>query len=171
MLLPPHSYEVIMVANIMPAIAALLLGAGSGGSVRQDGIIVSTVAKSEWTPAGEVRLDLRTGRYDLRHAPSRLAPQAPVRITRGRLGSSELRPLRDAAAAARAEGLIHQACRDGGPPPQIVISNGGPEYLALSRSGERLEAHRDLGCWTEAAQYLEQLLEATFGHRARPPGR
>ena len=160
-----------MIANIMPALAALLLGAVPSAGARQEGTIVSTVANSEWTPAGQVRLDLRTGRYDLRHAPSRLAPQAPVRTSRGRLASSELQPLRAAAAKARAEGLVHEACRNGGPPPQIVISNGGPEYLALSRGGEHLEAHRDLGCWTEAAQNLEQLLEATFGHRARPPGR
>lgn len=155
-----------MTALTLLAIVAALTGAGGSG---QTGTVVASVANSEWTPPGEVSLDLRTGRYRLRHAPSRLAPSAPVRTTGGRLSKGELQPLRSAVAAARAQGLIEPVCRNGGPPPRVVISNGGPQHLVLIGGGRRLEAPGELGCWTEAAWNLDRLLEATFGWRARPP--
>jgi hypothetical protein len=143
-------------------------GGGGAGSTGARGRIVATVAHSEWTPPGEVSLDLRTGRYRLRLAPSRLAPSAPVRMTRGRLSAAELQPLREASAEARAQGLIHSACRDNGRPEQIVIGNGSTIHMRLTGGGAPLLAPGERGCWTEAATNLHRQLDATFGARARP---
>jgi hypothetical protein len=149
----------------------LLVALSPGGPPGERGRIEATVANSEWTPPGEVSLDLRTGRYRLRHAPARNAPSAPVHTTRGRLAAAELQPLRAAYAEARAEGLIEPICRNGGRPAEIVVSNGGLDYLVLTGGGRQLEAPRELGCWTQAARNLDALLEATFGWRARPQRR
>jgi hypothetical protein len=146
---------------------AMLAATGTGPAAAPTGTVTASVAHSEWTASGEVSLDLRSGRYRLRHQPSRITPRAPVPTTRGRLAASELQPIRSAYAQARAQGLTERVCLEGGRPPQLFLSNGGPQSMSLSGGGARIDAHSERGCWTEAAGNLQRLLEASFGWRAR----
>ncbi|HEX8192064.1 MAG TPA: hypothetical protein VF552_04125 [Allosphingosinicella sp.] len=157
-----------MIASLTPLLAALALSGAPAPASPRNATVVSSVANSEWTRSGEVSLDLRTGRYRLRHAPSRLTPDAPARFTRGRIGASDLEPIRAAFAAARAQGLVVTGdCSNG----QFIISNGGADHLVLTEGGSTMRADLSSGCFTEAAVALSRMLEDMFGPRARPPRR
>lgn len=164
--------ELIAVKILAPllALCALAACAGTAGGAStpaRSGAVAASVAHSEWSRSGYVTLELGSGRYRLIHQQSRMNPSAPVPTTSGRLAADELQPIRTAYAAARAEGLMLPACRNGGRAPQIVISNGGPRRLILDPEGARNEAPTERGCWTEPAIRLHEAVDAAFGARAR----
>jgi hypothetical protein len=128
--------------------------------------IVATVGHSEFCPAGNVRLDLRTGRYEFTpRAPRRVCDEPglerPVRT--GRLGSKRLAILRAASLRVMARGFQSEACRDGTQPKdEIIISNGGTPIILLTTGAGTGSALEDLTCWSEAATALHDLLDETF---------
>ena len=143
-------------------------GRSAGGAApgpQRSGTLIADVQMSEWTPPGQVALDLATGTYQLSPArPRRAARGAPPPASlRGTLGAAQLSELRAAVDAAQTEGL--DRCADGRTPPEIIVSNAGTPRLVLNRGGGISSASEDLGCWTDSAQRLHQLLERTFDSR------
>jgi hypothetical protein len=132
--------------------------------------VFATVEHSEWCPAGNVRLDLRTGRYALTHRAARLVCnkaglERPV-IT-GRLAGNRLAAARTAYRAAVEGGLTSPECRNGGRPKMIVITNAGPQMLVVATGRFTVAPPEDLSCWSEAAYALQRTLEEAF----RPPAK
>jgi len=127
--------------------------------------LVATIGHSEWCPAGNVRLDLASGRYQVTGtAPRRSCGTAglerPVRS-----GVLAGRPLREARAAFRratGESLTSRACRDGRQPEQIVISNGGDRIMLLTNGRRTEAAPEEQGCWSAAATALHAWLDRQF---------
>lgn len=133
--------------------------------------VLATVGQSEWCPAGNVRLDLRTGRYALTVKAPRLdcgkaSLERPVKM--GSLDSGRLEAIRKASSRAAVAGLEAPACRNGGRPETIVVSNGGTQILVLATGAAIASAPDELGCWSNAATALHRLLDETF---ARSGGR
>lgn len=126
--------------------------------------IVATVEHSEWCPAGNVRLHLRTGRYSLtRRAPRRVcgaAIERPVRT--GTLDRERLAAIRAAASRVVMEGFESPACEKGEKPEDIIVSNGGTPTLVLTTGFATGSAIDDLTCWSDAATALHDLLDETF---------
>src|SRR4051794_6834026 len=94
--------------------------------------VFSTVGHSEWCPAGNVILDLRTGRYTLTpRASRRVCNDATFErpVEKGRLGLDQLAAVRSAYLRGQTEGLT--VCRYGEQPKTVVISNGGVPILIL----------------------------------------
>ena len=136
--------------------------------------IVATVGHSEWCPPGNVRLDLRTGRYLFTaRAPRRVCTDARLeRPTRtGTLSAARLEAVRTAYFRALSEGLEKPVCRDGGRLEEIVISNGGTQVLVLATGSETGSAPDDLTCWSAAASALHDALDRIFDSIERPSGR
>jgi hypothetical protein len=146
------------------ALAACAPAAPAGSAATlSDGSITADVGLSEWVPPGEVSLDLRTGDYRLRPAPPRQAPaNTAVAVRRGTLAAAQLGAVRGAVAAAVSQGMVEPACEAGGRPPRVVISNAPTPAMVLTSEGRTLTAHRDRGCWTDAAGALHAILETTF---------
>lgn len=127
--------------------------------------LFATVDHSEWCPAGNVWLDLRSGRYAytagvaqrICHQPGL---ERPVRT--GRLPRGQLAAIRAAAARARTEGFIHPSCRGGPPRDEIDISNGGTPVLVLTNGTGTRSAPDDLNCWSEATSALCGWLDQAF---------
>lgn len=127
--------------------------------------VLSTIEQSEWCPAGNVRLDLRTGRYVLTpRAPRQVCNQAslerPVRT--GSLAGKRLSQARAAYLRVLREGLTDPACRDGGRPDRVVVSNGGPQILVVARGAGMASAPDDLSCWSPSAEALQNMLDQMF---------
>ncbi|MFL6862742.1 MAG: hypothetical protein ACJ8DZ_07065 [Allosphingosinicella sp.] len=156
-------------------LAAFLSGGHSAAPADAAGLgrtawVLATVEHSEWCPAGNVRLDLRTGRYALTHRAARLACnkaglERPV-IT-GRLAGSSLAAARAAYRAAVESGLTSPECRNGGRPKMIVITNAGPQILVVATGRFTATPPKDLSCWSDAAYALQRTLEEAF----RPPAK
>jgi hypothetical protein len=150
------------------ALAFATAACATTAAVHEPGSIGADVALSEWTAPGHVSLDLATGRYALDPQPPRGpagAARPPTR--RGRLHAADLAAIRGAFDTAFTQGLIDPACASGGPPPRIVVSNAATPVLALTRGTRTLTAPGNLGCWTEAANRLQGLLEGRFDAEAR----
>ena len=148
-----------LLAAILPAESAD--PAALGGSEW----IVATLAHSEWCPAGNVRLDLRSGRYALTaRAAGRVCGDSGLQrpVVTGRLGSGRLEAVRGAFARAVAEGLEGPECREGKRPDHIVISNGGTPILVIATGAFQEAAPDDLTCWSDAATELQDVLDETF---------
>jgi len=133
--------------------------------------LVATVGHSEWCPAGNVRLDLRTGGYLFTaRAPRRVCNEAglerPVRS--GALRAATLEAVRGAYLRARSEGLTERACREGRRPEGIEVNNAGTPVLVLTSGSYTLSAPGELSCWNEAARALHQELDHIFGSIERP---
>ena len=128
--------------------------------------IFSTVHHSEWCPAGNVRLDLRTGMFAVTPgAPRRLChkPGLERPVSEGRLSGGTLMAVRAAYLQALGQGLDNPACRDGKRPQDyVVISNGGTPILVVTNGMGSLAAPDDLTCWSHAANALHETLEETF---------
>ena len=127
--------------------------------------IFSTIAHSEWCPAGNVRLDLRTGEYMLTaRAPRRICHDANVErpVNRGRLPQARLNALRAAYSQALAQGLANRECAQGRQPTKFVISNGGTPVLVLTTGQRTLSAPGELSCWSDAADALHAALDHEF---------
>jgi len=132
--------------------------------------VFATVDESEWCPAGNVRVDLRTGSYS--HTPTASRPVCIDRrlerpVSTGRLDAARLVAVRAAYLRAVADGLDHPACRDGGRPQTIVISNAGPRILVLATGARTVSPPDDLSCWSDAANALHELLRQTFAPERR----
>jgi hypothetical protein len=157
----------------MPALLAALLAATQappsptaavlGGTAQ----VFSTVGHSEWCPAGNVTLDLRTGRYALTPtAPRRVCEnvglERPVR--KGRLAGRRLTAVRAAYLRVLSEGLESPVCQAGRRPQDyIVVSNGGTPILVVTSGRGSLSAPDELTCWSEAASGLHDILDEAFG--------
>jgi hypothetical protein len=140
------------------------------GALGRSAWVFATVEHSEWCPAGNVRLDLRTGNYAFTAgAPRRICQQAGLErpVATGRLEAHRLAALRAAAARVLTEGFVDPACRDGGRPHTIVVDNGGTPVLLLTNGAGTAAAPDNLSCWSEAANALHASLEETFS----PPHR
>jgi hypothetical protein len=128
--------------------------------------IFSTVGHSEFCPAGNVIVDLTTGRFDLTpRAPRHVCEKAGLERPRkkGRLAGMRLAELRAAYLQALSEGLESQACQEGNQPKDIVIiSNGGTPVLVVTSGRGSLSAPDDLTCWSKAANALYDHLDEAF---------
>ncbi|HMG47198.1 MAG TPA: hypothetical protein VK614_07035 [Allosphingosinicella sp.] len=135
--------------------------------------VFTTVGHSEWCPPGTVRLNLGAGRYAVRAPRTWRAcrrPAFPTRVRTAVLAADELAAVRAAYQRAASEGLAHPACRNGGRPERIVISNGGTPILRLTERARTISPPRDRNCWSDAALRLHRLLNDMFrprGERAR----
>jgi hypothetical protein len=130
--------------------------------------VFSTISNGEWCPAGNVRLDLRTGRYELTQGARR--PVCNDRnlerpVTTGTLPGPSLADIRTAYLRALGDGLVEPACRDGTGPTRIVV--GGKMILVLASGSQTISPPDDLSCWSEAASFLQNLLDHQF--RAQRP--
>jgi hypothetical protein len=150
-------------------IAALVLPAQAVTpvSVGQTAWVFSTIGQSEWCPAGNVMLDLRTGRYALTSRADRQVCNDPALerpVKRGVLTGKQLASARAAYLRAFSEGLDKSTCRDGHPlrPDELVISNGGVRILVVASGSRTLPAPEELTCWSEAASALKDLLDHIF---------
>jgi hypothetical protein len=161
----------------MLAFLAALLVAGqpaapsSAAALGRTAWIFSTVGHSEWCPAGNVKLDLGTGRYAFTAtAPRRTCNDAGLErpIRTGTLEPERLAAVRAAYLRARSDGLTNPACRDGGRPKDIVIDNGGTPVLVLTSGAETGSAPDDLSCWSEAAGALHDVLDDLFSSARWP---
>lgn len=114
-------------------------------------VIFGTVGHSEWCPAGNVRVDLVTGRYELTpRAPRAVCLDTDLerRSFEGRLEGSRLRALQQASEHALADGF--DKCRAGMRSDEIVVSNGGVPVLVVTDGRGTASAPSDLNCWTDA---------------------
>ncbi len=147
------------------------VGTASAAAPPAAGSIAADVGISEWGPPGKLRLNLGTGRYRLRTAPPRPgSPVSGVRQVGGRLSRARLEQVRTAFAAALSEGLVEAACAAGGTPPRLVLMNAATPVMVLTGERATLTASGELGCWTQAAWTLHNLLETIFASQARPGG-
>lgn len=126
--------------------------------------IFSTVGHSEWCPAGNVKLDLRTGRFELTPRADRRvcgdhSLQRPIKMDK--LNGAKLGALRTAYLRVLAEGVESHACRYG-EPHDIIINNGGVPILIVATGYATRSAPDDWGCWSEAANSLHELLNHAF---------
>ena len=133
--------------------------------------IVASVGHSEWCwPPGSVRLNLSTGRYAVTPSPRWRTCRRPVwprRVRTGILAAGDLAAVRSAYGQARLEGLEDPACRNGGQPPRVVISNGGDRTLRIIVRRVPIVPPRNEGCWSDAASRLHRVVDDLF----RPPAR
>jgi hypothetical protein len=156
----------------MLLIAATLLAASqpaselNGQPLGQTAQIFSTVGHSEFCPAGNVRLDLRTGQYAFTaRAPRRVCNNMRLErpSTTGTLDAQRLAALRAAFQRVLNEGISSVACREGRRPRDIImITNGGIPILVLTTGSETMSASTDLICWSDAANSLHAALEEAF---------
>jgi hypothetical protein len=127
--------------------------------------ILGTVQQSEWCPAGNVRLDLRTGRYQLTPGAARsVCHDAGLErpVLNGVLRGERLEVVRAAYLLALTEGLMNPACRDGGRPDVIVVNNAGTPILVLATGSATRSPPDDMACWSTAAQAVHRELEDVF---------
>ena len=157
------------IASVALAANASACASGGVATGARQGLVIADVARSEWTPPGEVTLDVRTGRYELKPAPPRSGSggRGTGRIRRGTLAPDQLRGVRIAWDEAVSEGLEHPRCRTGGPPPRIIVSNAGTPRMVLADGGLTWSSPQNLGCWSEAGGRLHAVLETLFDAEAR----
>jgi hypothetical protein len=155
------------------AVAATPLHASAAGpDPSRSASVFATVGHSEWCPSGTVRLTLATGRYTVT-APRtwRTCRRPPFRsrVRTGVLPADALTEVRIAYHDAAGLGLDNPACRNGRPPDEVVVSNGGLPTLRLTSRGRTMSPPRDLTCWSEAARHLHGVLENAFNPRTVHP--
>ena len=147
-----------LTASILTTLA-LATATSSAAQPEPYGTVFALMDKNEWCPGGSVYLDIRTGSYQLyrlqgRHACSKPETQSPVE--QGTIGKKVLRPLRAAYFKARQAGLRRDSC-------ELVVSNGGPEVLALTAPAFSAVTPADEGCWSGEATALHNELFKVFG--------
>lgn len=124
--------------------------------------VFSTIGHSEWCPAGNVTLNLVTGRYALTPtAPRRLCSQPDLerRVFTGRLDEAPLIAIRRAYRRAKEEGL--DACLEGTPVAPI-ISNGGTPTLVLTTGSRTIVTPSEHSCQSNAARALHDAVDEAF---------
>lgn len=135
------------------------------GTFGQTAWVFSTIAHSEWCPAGNVMLDLRSGEYRLTaRAPRRTCHDASVGrpATTGRLQQASLGALRAGYTRAIAQGLANADCEQGRQPTKSIITNAGTPVLVLTNGQRTFAAPADLSCWSQAADALHDALDRAF---------
>ena len=85
----------------------------------------------------------------------------------GTLDPERLAAVRAAALRVSAEGFESPACRNGDPPENIIVSNGGTPTLILTTGFATGSALDDLSCWSGSATALHDLLDETFASDSR----
>jgi hypothetical protein len=126
-----------------------------------DPVIFATIGHSEWCPAGNVQINLRTGDYAITpRAPRAVCgdPKLVRPVQHGTLSAAELPALREAFERAIAQGL--DGCRVG--ERGWVISNGGTPVFVLTYGAGTRAAPDDLGCWSAAANALYESIDRRF---------
>jgi hypothetical protein len=152
------------VKAITPLITALTLLTAQPVAAQQGeaaGAVFALMDKNEWCPGGSVYLDLQTGSFLLyRRLPRPACADAKMRasVEQGKLGAAELQLVRSAYFKARRAGLRRDHC-------ELVVSNGGPEVLAVTGPAFSATTPEDEGCWSEAAMALHEELFKVFGGR------
>jgi hypothetical protein len=137
-----------------------------GSAAGRTAWLVASIQHSEWCPAANVRIDLRTGRYAFTgRAPRAICKEEGLQrpVQEGRLRGEQLQTVRVAFQRALAEGLEKAACRGGGAGDTVIVSNGGTPILVLASGARTAAAPDQLGCWSEAAGALHHVLEDVFG--------
>jgi len=130
--------------------------------------IFSTVGPSEWCAPGNVRLDLRTGRYVLTVRTPRARcdkPDLERPVRTGTLPVARLALVRAASRRVVAEGLRSADCRDGRRPADLVIGNDHASLLALTTASGVAWTPDDHSCWSAAAIALQATLDDAFATR------
>lgn len=130
---------------------------------RQTAVVLGTVGQSEWCPAGNVRVDLETGKYALTARAPRIVCQdrdLERATVEGRLDASRLLALQQAFQKAITGGL--NKCRGGQRSDEVIISNGGLRVLVVTNGRATDAAPTEISCWTDAAWALHNLLDQTF---------
>jgi hypothetical protein len=133
--------------------------------IRGTAWVFSTIAQSEWCPAGNVMLDLRTGGYTLTpRAPRSVCHRAGLDrpSTRGRLQGRSLEAVRVPYLQAMRDGLANPDCQPGKKPSKFVISNGGTPVMVLTTGQGTFSAPDELSCWSDAADALHRALDGAF---------
>lgn len=150
----------------VPFLAIFLIAtSGDQGWGDRTAFVYATIQHSEWCPAGNVQLNLRTGEFILTERADRvnchdLSIERQSR--KGMLNQNDLQTFRDAFDLVRSEGLETSICRAGGKPDDIIVSNGGLPTLVVTTGAKTEHAPDRLECWSEAAKSLRVLLETTF---------
>jgi hypothetical protein len=158
------------------ALAALLASAQTaqphnGPMLGHTAWLVATVGHSEFCPAGNLRLDLVTGRYQftaglLRSSIcERARGDRPTRA--GVLSGAQLVTVRAAFRRAVTEDVKSETCREGRLPDEVLVNNGGTPVLILTTGQFTLSAPDNLACWSDAANALHETLDRVFP--SRPP--
>ncbi|MEA3061675.1 MAG: hypothetical protein QOJ94_1456 [Sphingomonadales bacterium] len=156
---------------MLPVLAALLAAAQPPQRAQLESAlgrtawVFATIGHSEWCPAGNVRLDLVSGRYELTgRASRRVCGQRRLErpVVAAQLGGARLDVLRAAYRRVLAEGLESPECREGKHPDMIVISNGGTPILVVATGALTMAARDDLTCWSGAANALHGALDEAF---------
>jgi hypothetical protein len=127
--------------------------------------VFATIAHSEFCGAGNVRLDLRTGRYVMTPRVSQRICHKPGLerpVMTGRLGGKPLAAIRAAYRAILDNGFVSPYCQAGKHPDEIVISNGGTPTLVVATGAATGTAPDDLTCWSDSASALERALDEAF---------
>lgn len=148
-----------LIATVQPASIPQRVALGRTAS------IFSTVGHSEFCPAGNVTVDLRTGHYAVtlraaRRVCNDVGLERPV--GKGKLFGQNLAALRTAYLRVLSDGLESSVCRGGGRPQDIIVNNGGTPVLALTTGRATASAPGDLSCWSEAATALHDTLDRIF---------
>ncbi|MEA3048480.1 MAG: hypothetical protein QOG84_316 [Sphingomonadales bacterium] len=153
---------------MLPILAATLAAAqparpasGLGPTAR----VFATIGHSEFCPAGNVRLDILTGRNELtgraaRRECGRRGLERPV--ANARLDGGRLTAIRAAYRRALAEVPESPECREGKHPAAFVVSDGGTPILVVATGALTMGAPDDLSCWSAAANALGGALDDSF---------
>lgn len=135
--------------------------AGAGPMAR----IFATVGHSEFCPAGNVTLDVTTGRYELTpRAPRRNCDEPtlerPART--GILDGERLHAVRSAYARVLSEGLEVAGCTQNPPREVIIVANGGVPILIVTTGQLAASAPDNRICWSVAANALHLAVDRAF---------
>jgi hypothetical protein len=155
---------------MLSLLASLMVFAASPPVADRPGtaVVFATVGESEWCPAGNVRVDLRTGDYAFTATAPRTVCQDETlerRVSEGRLYGAQLRVLRQDFQRTVSDGL--NLCRNGRAPEETIFSNGGLHVLVVTDGRRTDAAPTDLSCWTPAAWSLHDRLAETFPRPTR----
>jgi hypothetical protein len=113
---------------------------------------------------------LRTGRYSFVARAARTTcndRQLERPIVEGKLEARKLKYVRAAYLRALNERLVSQACYYNKRPDQVVVSNGGTPTLVVVNGAIVRSAPDDLGCWSNAAETLHEVLNELFPSEQR----
>ena len=171
--LAPMLKRLLIAAMLMTGAPASAQTA-EGPAVGRTAWLFSTVGHSEWCPAGNVTVDLRTGRYSLtKRAARRVCGQPMLErpVTKGTLDGRRLTSVRAAYMRVLTDGLESEVCREGRRPDTIVISNGGTPTLLLVTGAFTATAPDNLACWSDAANTLHDVLDHIFAAEDYRPAR
>lgn len=150
---------------------AIIFGliAGAAQSSPPANMLMADVHRSEWTPSLRVKVDLRSGTFDIWLPPDRewySHLKKPVR-REGRLSRADLKKVRIALQETTAAGLVNHACeqewaeaeRQGG---QIWDNAVSPEFISANWRGSNIVSPARRWCASEAARRLLSLLDRLF---------